>query len=135
MGTDSFRFLIDRTLQFEVYHDIAFGCALENRNFQFAGPGQGNIIGGIMGLTTHTQSFLTQLDGQIQGRFSYCLTSLNEANPGISSIHFGADAYVSGYNNKRISMNSHLLYHLYFRGISVNGNRLRIERSFCRQDT
>ncbi|KNA03879.1 hypothetical protein SOVF_204960 [Spinacia oleracea] len=131
MGTDTFRFTNPKTQKPEDYLGLAFGCGLANTNFNFGlNKGPQNLIAGIMGLVPGPQSFLTQLDGVTQGRFSYCLTSWAETNPGISTIYFGASAQ-AGPRAQQIHMNPSTHYYLFLRGIVVNGRRLLFDKSIC----
>jgi len=82
VGTDTFYFKDAKTAKLESYQDIAFGCGLRNYDFWF-GDNRGplDVIAGIHGLAPGPRSLLTQLDAQIQGRFSYCIPSWVEHPP------------------------------------------------------
>ncbi|XP_021848156.2 aspartyl protease AED1-like [Spinacia oleracea] len=135
MGTDTFLFINAQTKKPDFFFAVAFGCGLKNQNFDFGlNTGPNNLISGIFGLAPGPQSFLNQLDGITQGRFSYCLTSWVEPDLGMSTIHFGPSAQLDGPNVQEIHMNAKDRYHLFLRGISVDGKRLPIHPSICTLD-
>ncbi|XP_021770750.1 aspartic proteinase nepenthesin-1-like [Chenopodium quinoa] len=133
MGTDTFLFIDSQTQKPTFFEDIAFGCGVENKNIRFGGnTGPENTISGICGLgPISPKSLINQLDAQVKGRFSYCLTSWAEPNLGRSTMYFGDDARIVGPTVQQIAMNTKIKYHLYFTGISVDGKRLPIDKSVC----
>ncbi|XP_021771808.1 aspartic proteinase nepenthesin-2-like [Chenopodium quinoa] len=132
MGTDTFLFINSQTQKPDFIQDLAFGCGLINRNINFGqNDGPQNTIAGLFGLSPGPRSFPNQLDAQIQGKFSFCLTSWAEPNLGRSTMYFGDSAQSQGPNVQQIPMHARERYHLYFSGISVNGNRLSIDPSIC----
>ncbi|XP_074313532.1 aspartic proteinase nepenthesin-1-like [Silene latifolia] len=133
VGRDDFYFQDAKTGQFVGYKGLAFGCGLKNVGFPFGKMGLNNVIAGIHGLAPGPRSFLTQLDSQIKGRFSYCLTT----GSGISDMFFGDDAQISGDDARKvetISMNKVKRFHLHLNGISVDGTRLPIDPSIFELD-
>ncbi|KAK9691703.1 hypothetical protein RND81_09G213300 [Saponaria officinalis] len=139
IGKDRFYFFMDNSDQTFMVPSVAFGCALENENFNFgSNDGPHNIIAGIHGLAPGPRSFLTQLGYQIRNRFSYCLVSFHYyINAAHSFMHFGDYAQISGDDDRivqTISMYNERHYHLYLNGISVDGVRLSIDPSIFELD-
>ncbi|XP_026444353.1 aspartic proteinase CDR1-like [Papaver somniferum] len=80
---------------------IVMGCGFEQENFAGFGnnhlKGKPDLIAGVLGLGRGDNSFLKQLGGAGQDKFSYCLESYNE-NIYTSSTYlsFGEDAIIGG---------------------------------------
>ncbi|CAI9771654.1 unnamed protein product [Fraxinus pennsylvanica] len=92
-----------------------FGCGHENGG-TFKEPGSG-----IVGLGGGALSIVNQLKNSIGGKFSYCLTQIDEPNVP-SKISFGSDALVSGPNvvsTPLIKKSSDTFYYLNLEGVSV----------------
>ncbi|KAK9706411.1 hypothetical protein RND81_07G122400 [Saponaria officinalis] len=114
------------------YSNLLLGCGLVNENFNFLlNNGHQNVIAGVQGLGSGEESIISQLNDDIKGRFSYCLTPLTRqsiAEP--PTMYFGDNAQISGDATRQvqtISMSSHGLYHLYLSSISVEDYRLDID--------
>lgn len=138
MGTDTFMFIETSTQKPIFFENIAFGCGLHNERISFGfNKGPNNEIHGVFGLSPGPQSFLTQLDSHIQGKFMYCLASMAEPQPfsKSSAMYFGPEANIQEPNVQHIQMYARKRYHLYFRGISVEGKRLPIDTYVCPIDT
>ncbi|XP_074266726.1 aspartic proteinase CDR1-like [Silene latifolia] len=137
LGRDTFYFRNTRTSNYEAYPNLAFGCGLANEFLFGDNAGPQNMITGIHGLGVGPRSFVRQLGPQIRGRFSYCLPSTSNGIVGQSTVNFGDDAQISGdatMQVKMITMYSKNIYHLYVKGISVDGNRLPINPVFFEID-
>ncbi|XP_074282905.1 aspartyl protease family protein 2-like [Silene latifolia] len=112
---------------------FAFGCGLKNEGFQFSENMRENIIVGVHGLGLGPRSFISQQSNEIKGRFSYCLA----ADSKLSYMHFGDDAQISGDATrevKMIAMNNLNKYHVYLKGVSVDGVRISIDPSIFKLD-
>ncbi|KAL9248044.1 hypothetical protein vseg_021407 [Gypsophila vaccaria] len=133
MGRDNIVFQHSRTGAPEVFYGYAFGCGLQNRDFAFgASTGSQNVIAGIQGLAPGRRSILNQLEDRIEGQFSYCLPSENNASPPMSTMYFGDDAYISGDEDREvqvIAMDIKNTYFLYLNRISVDGIEVPIDPS------
>ncbi|XP_068641612.1 aspartic proteinase nepenthesin-2 [Aristolochia californica] len=101
---------------------IGFGCGKSNQGSGFA---QG---GGLVGLGRGPLSLISQLGS---GKFSYCLTSIDDTNT--SPLLFGSLASINqtGVISTPLIKNSAQpsFYYLSLEGISVGGNRLNIPKS------
>ncbi|KAK0601114.1 hypothetical protein LWI29_021362 [Acer saccharum] len=74
-----------------VVDNMIFGCSNDNQNIQFAQPGDGGAISGIMGLGFSPDSLVSQLSTEIKKQFSYCLVPFTEAMTAPSVVRFGID--------------------------------------------
>ncbi|KAK1582862.1 hypothetical protein Q3G72_018975 [Acer saccharum] len=74
-----------------VVDNMIFGCSNDNQNIQFAQPGDGGAISGIMGLSFSPDSLVSQLSTEIKKQFSYCLVPFTEAMTAPSVVRFGID--------------------------------------------
>ncbi|KAL9233240.1 hypothetical protein vseg_008263 [Gypsophila vaccaria] len=128
MGTDTFSFA-DSFGNRTYFPNIAYGCGIHNRGFNW-GPDAGKIAG-VHGFAIGPRSFLTQLDNEIKGRFSYCIP----LEVGGTTISFGDSANFTISANltnttigevKTMAMNPHARYHLYLAAISIDEERLPI---------
>ncbi|XP_074313533.1 aspartic proteinase nepenthesin-1-like [Silene latifolia] len=128
VGRDNAYFQEAKTGEVVGFGGFSFGCALKNDGFEFDKNMRDNVIIGIFGLALGPRSFLSQLGTETNGRFSYCLAP----DRGLSTMYFGDDAQISGDATREvqtIAMNKMLKYHIYVKGISVNGIRLSIDLS------
>ncbi|CAA3000182.1 aspartic ase CDR1-like [Olea europaea subsp. europaea] len=99
---------------------ISFGCGHENGG-TFNGSGSG-----IVGLGGGALSIVNQLDKSIGGKFSYCLTRIDEPNVP-SKISFGNNALVSGPNvvsTPLIKKSPDTFYYLNLEGVSVGATKI-----------
>ncbi|KAL2942281.1 Aspartic proteinase nepenthesin-1 [Bienertia sinuspersici] len=132
MGTELFHFINAETQEPESYPCVAFGLGYQNQFFDFGlNTGPNNLISGVFGLSPGPRSLINQLDETIKGRFSYCLTDWDEQNPGMSTINFGDSARITAPDVIQMPMNARLRYHLFFRGMSVDGTRVPFHSSNC----
>ncbi|KAL9247721.1 hypothetical protein vseg_021123 [Gypsophila vaccaria] len=138
MGRDNFRFNDTQTKYMKVFKGIAFGCGIENRNFEFLNEtGPTNLITGVHGLAPGNKSFINQLSQYIKGKFSYCIPPLTENDYTQSTMYFGDDVKIIGDATREvqiISMDTEVKYRLHMSGISVDGQRLSIETSIFQVD-
>uniref|UniRef100_A0A7N0SX89 Peptidase A1 domain-containing protein n=1 Tax=Kalanchoe fedtschenkoi TaxID=63787 RepID=A0A7N0SX89_KALFE len=134
-GSYSLGILAYETLKFESSHQqrgetvrVVIGCGIQNKMMKFADEA------GILGMSGGTLSFVNQLTGRRQGRFSYCLPPLfrDGFQQASTVLRFGSDApRVSGLHRLPIRLhdgNSH--YYVNLRDISINGRRLNIPSAY-----
>ncbi|XP_074303630.1 aspartic proteinase nepenthesin-1-like [Silene latifolia] len=124
LGIDTFSFT-DTAGQTQYFSNIAFGCGIENKDFGF-GNESGNVIAGVHGLGIGPKSIMTQMNSEIKGRFTYCISS----DLSSSTIVFGDDAQIKGDDARKvqtIAMDPDAHYHLYLAAITVEGVRLPID--------
>ncbi|KAK9735332.1 hypothetical protein RND81_04G199000 [Saponaria officinalis] len=126
VGTDTFTFS-DSFGNRTYFPNIAFGCGVHNNGFDW-GEDVGKISG-VHGFAVGPRSFITQLDNEIKGRFSYCIP----LEVGGTTISFGDSANLTALVNatnvaqiKTINMNPKARYHLFLAAISVEDERLPI---------
>ncbi|MCD7465571.1 hypothetical protein HAX54_001572 [Datura stramonium] len=109
--------------------NVVFGCGHDN-----AGTFE-NQSTGIVGLGGSKISIIRQLDKQVQGRFSYCLTPVDlspSSSPpnATSKIHFGRKAVVSGpdvITTPIIPTDPDIFYFLNLESISVGEKKLEFK--------
>lgn len=100
------------TLGMKDFTNFVFGCGNNNAGYF------NQTESGIFGLGNGAVSFVKQQKRSVNGRFSYCLTSLDSAVP--SKISFGKNADVAGPNvvsTPLLSKDSDTYYYLMLKGI------------------
>ncbi|KAL9235809.1 hypothetical protein vseg_010544 [Gypsophila vaccaria] len=136
-GRENFYLQDSKTHTYRIYKGLVFGCAMITLGANM-GNGPTNPISGIFGLSFDKRSFISQLDSQVHGRFSYCIPPFDFTRSiGQSTMYFGDDAQISGDATrqvKAIPMYSSYHYHVYVNGISVDGIRLPIDPSVFQID-
>uniref|UniRef100_A0A7N0RHU4 Peptidase A1 domain-containing protein n=1 Tax=Kalanchoe fedtschenkoi TaxID=63787 RepID=A0A7N0RHU4_KALFE len=134
-GSYSHGILAYETLKFESSHQqrgemvrVVIGCGHENEMVQFTKEA------GIFGMSWGAHSFVNQVTGRSQGRFSYCLPPLTSDGYQQAStiLRFGFDTpRVTGLH--RLPIREHAgepTYYVDLQGISINGRRLNIPSAY-----
>uniref|UniRef100_A0A7N0VIV0 Peptidase A1 domain-containing protein n=1 Tax=Kalanchoe fedtschenkoi TaxID=63787 RepID=A0A7N0VIV0_KALFE len=134
-GSYSGGILAYETLKFVSSHQergemvrVVIGCGHKNKMVEFSKEA------GIFGMNWGAHSFVNQVTGHSQRRFSYCLPPLtsNEFELASTILRFGSDApRVTGLH--RLRMLEHAgdpLYYIDLQDISINGRRLNIPSAY-----
>ncbi|KAL9235153.1 hypothetical protein vseg_009940 [Gypsophila vaccaria] len=135
-GRENFYFKVSKAHMYRIYEGLVFGCAMTTQGVKM-GDGLTNSISGLFGLTFDKKSFISQLDSQLHGRFSYCIPPFDVTRVGVSTMYFGDDAKISGDDTRQVKsilMDSSYHYNVYVNGISVDGIRLPIDPSVFQID-
>uniref|UniRef100_A0A7N0VD35 Peptidase A1 domain-containing protein n=1 Tax=Kalanchoe fedtschenkoi TaxID=63787 RepID=A0A7N0VD35_KALFE len=134
-GSYSYGILAYETLKFESSRrvrgemvTVVIGCGLQNRMVQVTKEA------GVFGMSWGTHSFVNQVTGHSQGRFSYCLPPLTSDGFQQAStvLRFGSDVpTLTGLDRLSIrEYDDELPYYVDLQDISINGRRLNIPSAY-----
>ncbi|KAL9235146.1 hypothetical protein vseg_009934 [Gypsophila vaccaria] len=135
-GRENFYLQDSKTHMYRIYKGLVFGCAMITKAVEI-GNGPTNPISGLFGLSSDKRSFISQLDSQVHGRFSYCIPPFDHTRVGVSTMYFGDDAQIRGDATRQVKtilMDSRYHYNVFVNGISVDGIRLPIDPSVFQVD-
>ncbi|XP_031498149.1 aspartic proteinase nepenthesin-1 [Nymphaea colorata] len=132
LGSETFTFGSDnKTVSVD---KIGFGCGEDNEGNGF------KQAAGLVGLGRGPLSLISQVGSSLYKQFSYCLTSIDDADMKTSRLIFGSAAVPKNLNDSKVAVTTPMVvndahpsfYYLELKGISVGGKRLRIPRSVFR---
>lgn len=110
-----------------------FGCGFDNQG-TFNSDGSG-----IIGLGGGSESLVSQLKSQINGKFSYCLSPVfNGKSDGVSTMNFGRTAVVSGRGTLKTPLmksSPDTFYYLNLKGFTVGAKKVRYNEEYSLSGT